>query len=79
MARLQLKAKRYTVQWIDGPDKTSSDDLGNEDLGAKSGNDSSVGKRWTPHQLDVDKLELEQQPHHKNENSEHRRRRRRIS
>ena len=49
------------MKWIDGPDKTSSDGVGNEDLGAKLGKDESVGRRDAA-QLDVQELELEQQP-----------------
>ena len=60
-ARLQAKAKRQAVQWINGPDKTSSDGIGDKDLGGKPGNDESVGKRGTPH-LKVQGLELEQPP-----------------
>ena len=46
------------VQWVDGPDKTSSDGVKNEDFGAKSGGDIPVVKRGAP-QLDVQELELE--------------------
>ena len=49
------------MQWVDGPDKTGSDDVGHEDLGVKPDEDQSVVKRGAP-QLDVQKLELEQQP-----------------
>ena len=59
--RLQVKAKRQAMQWIDGPDKTGSNGVGDEDLDVKLSEDESVGKRWTP-QLDVQELvELEQQ------------------
>ena len=44
-ARLKVKAKRQAVQWIDGPDKTGSNGVGDEDLGVKPGEDESVGKR----------------------------------
>ena len=44
-ARLQIKAKRQVVQWIDGPGKTGSDGVGDEDLGVKPGEDESVGRR----------------------------------
>ena len=36
-ARLQIKAKRQTVRWIDGRDKTGIDGVGNENVGAKTG------------------------------------------
>ena len=52
---------KQAVQWVDGPDKTGSDDIGNENLGVKLGGDKSVTKRDSP-QLDVQKLKLEQQP-----------------
>ena len=60
-ARLQVKAKRQAVQCIDGPDKTSSNGFGDEDLGVKPVEDGSVGRRGTL-QLEVQELELEQQP-----------------
>ena len=60
-ARLRAEKKWQAVKWIDGPDKTSSDGVGNEDLGAKLGKDESVGRRDAA-QLDVQELELEQQP-----------------
>ena len=44
-ARLQVKAKRQAVQWIDGPDNTVSNSVGDEDLGVKPGEDVSVGRR----------------------------------
>ena len=53
--------KRHAVQWVDGPDKTGSKGVGNEDLDVKPGEDESVGKRGTP-QLDVQELELKQPP-----------------
>ena len=43
--RLRVKAKRRAVQWIDGPVKTGSNDVGDEDIGAKSGEDDLVGRR----------------------------------
>ena len=46
-ARLQAKAKRQTVQWIDGPGKFGSGGVGDEDLGVKPGEDKLVGKRGT--------------------------------
>ena len=49
------------MQWVDGPDKTGSDDVGHEDLGVKPDENQSVVKRGAP-QLDVQELELEQQP-----------------
>ena len=57
-ARLQAEVKRQAVQWIDGP---GSDGVGNKDLGVKPGQDESVGQRGAP-QLDVQELELKQQP-----------------
>ena len=54
-----MKAKRQAVQWIDGPDKTGSNGVGDEDLDVKPGEDESVGKRGAP-QLDVLELELKQ-------------------
>ena len=30
-----MKVKRQVVQWIKGPGKTDSDDVGDEDLGVK--------------------------------------------
>ena len=60
-ARLQAEAKRQAVQWVDGPDKTGSNGVGDKDLGVQPGEDESVGKREAP-QLDVQELELEQQP-----------------
>ena len=60
-ARLQADENRQAVKWIDEPDKTSSDGVGNEDLGAKLGKDESVGRREVA-QLDVQELDLEQQP-----------------
>ena len=49
------------MQWVDGPDKTGSDDVGHEDLGVKPDEDQPVVKRGAP-QLNVQELELEQQP-----------------
>ena len=49
------------MQWIDRPGKTDSDGVCNEDLGVKLGEGESVGKMEAP-QLDVQKLEMEQQP-----------------
>ena len=60
-ARLQVKAKQQAVQWIDGPDKTTSNYVRTEDLGTKPGKDDSVGETEAP-QLEVQELELEQQP-----------------
>ena len=60
-ARLQVKTKRQAVQWIDGPDKTSSNGFGDEDLSVKPGEGESVGRRGAL-QLEVRELELEQQP-----------------
>ena len=60
-ARLQMKAKRQAVPWIDRPDKTRSNGVGDEDLDVKPGEDESVGKTGT-WQLDVQKLELKQPP-----------------
>ena len=60
-ARLQVKAKWQAVQWIDGPDKTGSNGVGEEDLGAKLSEDESVGKR-SALQLEVQELEPERQP-----------------
>ena len=42
--RLQVEAKRQAMQWIDGPDKTGSNGVGDEDLDVKPGEDESVGK-----------------------------------
>ena len=56
--RLQAKAKRQDVPWIGGLDKTSSDDIGNEDLGVKPGEDESVVRRGAL-QVEVQELELE--------------------
>ena len=58
-ARLPVKGKRQVVRWVDGPDKTGSNDIGDEDLDVMPGEDESVGKRGTP-QLGVPELELEQ-------------------
>ena len=38
-ALLEMEAKRQAVQWIDGPGKTGSDSVGNEELGVKRGKD----------------------------------------
>ena len=38
-ARLQAEVKRQAVQWIEGPDKTGSNCVGNEDLDVKPGED----------------------------------------
>ena len=53
--------KGQAVQWLDGPDKTGSNGVGNEGLGTKPGGDESVERIGAP-QLGVQKLELEQQP-----------------
>ena len=60
-ARLQVKAKRQAVQWIDGPDNTVSNSVSDEDLGEKPGEDESVGRRGAL-QREVQALGLEQQP-----------------
>ena len=49
------------MQWTDGPDKTGSNGVGDEDIGVKPGEDESVGRRGDL-QLDLQELELEQQP-----------------
>ena len=59
--RLQVKAKRQVVQWIDRSGKTGSNSVGDEDLDVKPGEGELVGKREAS-QLDVQELELEQQP-----------------
>ena len=58
---MHAKAKRKAVQWIDGPGNTISEGVGNKDLSVKPGEDESVGRRGAP-QLDVQELELNQQP-----------------
>ena len=58
-AHLQMKAKWQAVQWIDGPEKTGSNDLSDEDLDVKPGEDESAEKRGAT-QHDVRELELEQ-------------------
>ena len=61
-ARLQVRVKRQVVQWIDGPDKTGSNGVGDEeDLGVKPSEAEPVGRRGAL-QLEVQGLELEQQP-----------------
>ena len=55
---MQVRAKRQVVQWINGPDKTGSNGIGDEDLDVKPGEGESVGKRGAP-QLDVQELKLE--------------------
>ena len=62
-ARLQVKAERQTVQWIDGPDKTGSMGVGDEDPGVKPSEHEPVGRSGAP-QREVQELELqlEQQP-----------------
>ena len=55
------KTKRQAVQWIDGSDKTGNNGVGDEDLGVKPGKDEPVGRRGAL-QLQVQELELEQQP-----------------
>ena len=59
-ALLQVEAKREAAQWTDGPGKTGSDGVGDEDLGVKPCDDESVGKRGAP-QLEINELELGQQ------------------
>ena len=59
-ARLRTKAKWQAVQWIDRPDKTGSDGVGDENLDVKPGEDESIAKRGPP-QLKVQKTELKQQ------------------
>ena len=54
-----MKANWQAVQWIDGPDKTGSNDLSDEDLDVKPGEDESAEKRGAT-QHDVRELELEQ-------------------
>ena len=58
---MQAEAERQAVLWIDGPDKADSDGVGDENLNVMLGEYKSVGKRRAP-QLDVQELELEQQP-----------------
>ena len=58
---MQAEAKQQAVQWIDGPDKTGSNGVVNEDLKVKPGEDESVGRMEAP-RLDVQELELKQQP-----------------
>ena len=53
--------ERRAVQWIDGPDKTGSDGVGDEDLGMKPSENESVVRRGAP-QIDVQKMEPEEQP-----------------
>ena len=42
---MKVKAKQQAGQWINGPDKTGSNGVGDEDLGVKLGEDESVGRR----------------------------------
>ena len=66
---LQVKARRKHVQRIDGPEKTGSDGVGDENLGVKAGGDKSVARKRAP-QLDVQELELKQQPASQERNQE---------
>ena len=50
--RLQAEGKQKTVQWIDGPYKTVSNGVRNENRGVKPGKYETVGRREAP-QLDV--------------------------
>ena len=68
-ARLQTKAKRQAVQWIDGPGKTGSDGVGDEDIGVKPHEDEPFGERGTP-KLDVQEMELNQPPTSQERNQE---------
>ena len=45
---MQAEAKRQGVQWIDGPDKTGSIGVGDEDLDVKPGENELVWKRGAP-------------------------------
>ena len=49
------------LQWIDGVGKTGGGGVGDENLGVKPGGDEPIGRRGTP-ELDVQELELKQQP-----------------
>ena len=57
-ARLQVKAKRQVGQWIDGPEKTGSNGVGDKDLAVRPGEDDSIEKIGAL-QLDVQEKELE--------------------
>ena len=57
-ARLQVKAKRQAVQWIDRPGKAGSNSVGDKGLDVKLGEDESVGRIGTL-QLRVQELESE--------------------
>ena len=59
--RLQVKTEQQAVQWIDGPDKTSSNGVDDESHDVKPGEGESVRNKGAL-QLDVQELELEQQP-----------------
>lgn len=67
--RLQGEKEQQAVQWITGPDKISSNDAGYGSLGVKPRGDDLVRNRGAP-QLDVQKLELEQQPASQQRNKE---------
>ena len=60
LVKARNNVEKRAVEWVDGLQKTDSDGVGNEDLCAKPGGDKVVVKRGAP-QLDVQKLELEQQ------------------
>ena len=53
--------ERQAVQWIDGPDETTIMCVGDENLGVKLSENEPVVIRKAP-QIDVQKLELEEQP-----------------
>ena len=59
------------MQWIDGPDKTGSDGVRNEDVGVKPGDHEPVEKRRAS-QPSVQALELKQHPASKSSNRKHR-------
>ena len=59
--RLQAEAKLQAVEWIDGPDKTGSNGVGDEDFDVKPSQDELVRKRRAP-QLDIQEVELKQPP-----------------
>ena len=58
---IAVESERQAVHWINGPGKTGSNDVGDENLRVKPGEDESVGRRGAL-QLEVQELELEQQP-----------------
>ena len=61
LAKTRKIVERQGLQWMDGPDKTGSDGVSNENLGVEPSKSESVVRRGAP-ALEMQELEPEEHP-----------------